>query len=670
MPVRVVSLAGHSGAGKTTLAEALLFRSGAISRAGRVEDGTAHSDHTEAEKAHGFSIQTGVLRLNHAGTDLTVLDTPGYADFVREIRGGIRAADSAAVVVSALGGVEVGTERVWATADRFEMPRLVVVNKMDRERADFFAVLADLRASLKGPVAAAWLPLGQGAEFAGVVNVLTGEASPPQALPPALSAPLREAREALTDAIVETDNDLMARYLEGEEVGPEELQAAFWRAVHAGTLYPVLPVSALSGVGIDVLLDLMVQGLRSARERGPLTGVDGQTREPLPDAPFSARVWRVSVDPFVGKLAYIRVWSGTLRPGDPVRNTTQGTDVRPMHLYVPGGKDLTEVHELPAGSIGVLTKLPDLHAGDTLADPAQPIQYDPLWLPEPAHTLAIHPVTRADEDKLGAALARLREEDPTLLYSREPQTGEQLLSGMGDMHLGIAVEKLAALGVNVRTSTPRIPYRETIHAACEAQGKHKKQSGGHGQYGDCRIRIEPGEGFAFRSAVVGGAIPGKYIPSIEKGVQDAMQKGSLAGYPLQDVHVTVLDGSYHDVDSSDIAFRTAGSLALKNALDGARPGLLEPVYQLKVRAPASFTGDLISDLQTRRARVQGMDTSGTVITVTAIVPQAEVQTYSADLRSLTGDRGAFSVKAHGYQPVPDHLAKKIIEERKGELAGA
>ncbi|BBN95395.1 elongation factor G [Deinococcus grandis] len=670
MPHRIVSLAAHSGTGKTTLAEALLHRSGVISRMGRVEDGTTRSDHTDAEKAHGFSIQTGVLRLTHEGTDVTVLDTPGFADFVREIRGGIRAADSVLVLVSAVGGVEVGTERAWATADRFGMPRVVVVNRMDRERADFFTVLADVRASLKGPVAAACLPVGEGPDFRGVVNVLTGEVSPPQELPPTLTGALREARDALLDAIVETDDDLMGRYLEGEPIGDDELEAAYLRAVHAGTLYPVLPVSAVTGVGLDALLHLMVRGLRSARERGPLTGVDGQTREPTPDAPLSARVWRVSIDPFVGKVAYVRVWSGTLRPGDTLRNTSQDLDVRPMHLYVPNGKDLTEVPELPAGSIGVLTKLPDLHAGDTLADPAQPITYDPLWLPDPVHTVAIHPATRQDEDKLGAALAKLREEDSTLHYAREPQTGEQLLSGMGDMHLGIAVEKLAAQGVTVTTTPPRIPYRETIHAPAEAQGKHRKQSGGHGQYGDCRIRIEPGEGFAFRSAVVGGAIPGKYIPSIEKGVQDAMQRGALAGYPMQDVHVTVLDGSYHDVDSSDIAFRTAGSLALKNAVTGARPGLLEPVMQLRVRAPASFTGDLISDLQTRRARVQGMDPEGTVITVTALVPQAELQTYSADLRSLTGDRGAFSIKPHGYQAVPEPLARKIIEARQGELAGA
>ena len=381
-------------------------------------------------------------------------------------------------------------------------------------------------------------------------------------------------------------------------------------------------------------------------------------------------MWRSSVDPYVGKLAYIRVWSGTLKPGDTVLNTTHDIEVKPAHLYVMNGKDLQEVPELTAGMIGVITKIQDLHTGDTLADPKHPIKYDELWMPEPAHTVALHPATRQDEDKIGAAMQRLMEEDPTLHFSREPQTGEQLLSGMGDMHTTIAIEKLAALGVNVTTSVPQIPYRETIHATAEAQGKHKKQSGGHGQYGDCKIRIEHAEGYGFKSAVVGGAIPGKYIPSIEKGVQDALERGFLAGFPIQDVHVTVLDGSYHDVDSSDIAFRTAGSLALKNAMEKARPGLMEPVVLLKVRVPAQFAGDIIGDLQTRRARVQGMDPEGTVMVVSAVVPQAELQNYSADLRSLTGDRGAFSVKPQGYQDVPEHIAKKVIEERQKQMANA
>ncbi|ABF45748.1 translation elongation factor 2 (EF-2/EF-G) [Deinococcus geothermalis DSM 11300] len=660
-PVRVVSLAGHSGAGKTTLAEALLVASGALLRAGRVTEGTTQSDHTDAEKQHGFSITTGVLRLSQGGTDITLLDTPGYADFVREIRGGIRAADSVLMVVSAVSGVEVGTERVWATADRFEMPRLVVISKMDRERANFHAVLADLRASLRGPVAAAYLPVGEGPAFRGVVDVLTAA---PDELPGELRPALNEAREALVDAIVETDDDLMNRYLEGEAIGTEELRAALLRAVHAGRLYPVVPVSAETGVGVPELLNLMVVGLRSASERGVLTGVDGQTREPTPNAPASARVWRVSVDPFVGKLAYIRVWSGTIRPGDTLRNTTRGVDVKPAHLYVVSGKDLTEVSELRAGMIGVLTKIPELHTGDTLADPAHPIEYDPLVLPDPAHTVALFPKTRQDEDRLSSAIGRLLDEDPTLRFAREGQTGELLLSGMGDMHTTIAVEKLAALGVNVDTGVPQIPYRETIRAVSQAQGKHKKQSGGHGQYGDCHLRVEPREGFSFCSEVVGGAIPGKYLPSIEKGVQDAMQKGPLAGYPMQDVHVAVTHGSYHDVDSSDLAFRTAGALAFRNAVEGAKPVLLEPVMLLKVRAPAQFTGDLIGDLQTRRARVQGMDPAGTVITITAVVPQSELQTYSADLRSMTGDRGAFSVKPAGYQDLPEHLAKKVIEARK------
>lgn len=670
MAVRTVSVAAHSGTGKTTLTEALLHKSGAISRLGRVEDGTTQSDHTDEEKKHGFSITTGVLRLKHQGTDITVLDTPGYADFVREIRGAVRAADAALILVSGVSGVEVGTERVWATADRFEMPRIVAITKMDRERADFHTMLADVKSSLKGHTAALYLPIGEGPELSGVVNVLTGKASEGAEVPSSMRSVLKEAREGLVDAIVETDDDLMNRYLEGEEVGDDELQAALMKAIHSGALYPVLPVSAATGVGVPELLDLLVGGLRSASERGALTGLDGQTREPSPDAPFSARVWRTSVDPFVGKLAYIRVWSGTLKAGDTVKNTTQDIEIKPAHLYVMNGKDLTEVPELTAGMIGVITKVQDLHTGDTIADPAHPIQYDALWLPEPAHTVALHPVTRQDEDKIGTAMSRLVEEDPTLHFTREAQTGEQLLSGMGDMHTTIAIEKLAALGVNVTTTPPQIPYRETIHATAEAQGKHKKQSGGHGQYGDCKIRIEHGEGYGFKSAVVGGAIPSKYIPSIEKGIQDAMQRGTLAGYPIQDLHVTVLDGSYHDVDSSDIAFRTAGSLALKNALENAKPGLMEPVVLLKVRAPSQFTGDIIGDLQTRRARVQGMEPEGTVITISAVVPQAELQNYSADLRSITGDRGAFSVKPLGYQDVPDHIAKKVIEERRAQLANA
>ncbi|ADV66574.1 elongation factor G [Deinococcus maricopensis] len=674
MPVRNVSIAAHSGVGKTTLTEALLHTSGAVSRMGRVEDGSTVSDHTDAEKAHAFSVSTGVVTLNHGGTTLTLLDTPGFADFVREIRGGIRAADATLIVVSAVSGVEVGTERVWATADRFNMPRLIAVNMMDRDRADFYAVLADIRATLQGPSVATHLPIGSGGTFTGIVDLLTRRAHTPDgesAAPASMTELIEEYRAPLIDAIVETDDALVERYLNEEAISDDDLHAAYLRAVHAGTLYPVMPISAAREIGIRPLLNALITGVRSARERGPLMGTDGQTREPTPDAPFSARVWRTVMDPYVGRIAYIRVWSGTLKPGQALRNTTHGADLKPAHLYTLHGNALTEVPELTAGMIGALTKLGDLHTGDTLADPAHPITYDPLVLPDPVVTRAIHPYSRQDDDKLTPALTKLLEEDPTLHFQRHPETGDLLLSGMGELHLDIAVEKLAALGVNVTTSTPRIPYRETIRAASAAQGKHKKQSGGHGQYGDVHLKIEPTtEPYEFTSAVVGGTIPTKYIPSIEKGVQDALARGTLAGYPVQNVKVTVTHGSHHDVDSSDIAFRTAGALAFRNAMQGARPALLEPVLQLRVRAPAQYTGDLISDLQTRRARVQGMDPEGTVITLTAVVPQSELQTYSADLRSLTAGRGAFSIKPHGYQEAPAHIVEKVIAQRQRETANA
>ncbi|MFC4452193.1 elongation factor G [Deinococcus sonorensis] len=671
MPVRNVSVAAHSSAGKTTLTEALLHVSGAVSRPGSVDDGTSVSDHTEAERARGFSIQSSVVQLRLGETVVNLLDTPGYADFVREIRGAIRAADSVLVLVSAVSGVEVGTERVWATADRFNMPRIVLMSKMDRERADFYAVLSDIRASLKGPCVAASLPIGQEAQFEGVVDLLTRRAirdgQPDGPVPDDLTGLVETYRTQLIEAIVETDDALVERYLEGETLDDQELRAAYLRAVHAGLLYPVLPVSAVRQIGLAPLTTLMVDGLRSPEERGPLTGQDGQKREPTPDAPFSARVWRTSVDPYLGRVAYLRVWSGRLHAGDTLLNSTIRLEVRPAHLYTVNGKDLTEVSELSAGMLGAITRV-EAHTGDTLCDPAAPIQYDPLILPDPVHTVALHPRTRQDEDRLSAAMQRLLEEDPTLRYDHDPDTGELTLSGMGDLHLDIAVQKLAALGVALDTSTPKIAYRETLRGTAQAQGKHKKQSGGHGQYGDCTVRLEPSAAYTFGSEVVGGAIPGKYLPAIEKGVQEAMRRGVLAGYPVQGVRVAVLTGSYHEVDSSEQAFRMAGALAFRAAAQQARPVLQEPVMTLRVRVPAQYTGDIISDLQTRRARVQGMEPEGTVIVISAAVPQAEVQAYSAALRSMTGDRGAYSLKFSGYQDVPQALAERIIAERQRELA--
>ncbi|AFZ68345.1 elongation factor G [Deinococcus peraridilitoris] len=676
MRVRNVSVVGHSGVGKTSLTEALLFRTGAIKRLGHVEDGTTASDHTEAERRRGISISTSVERVEFDQTTINLLDAPGYADFVREIRGAIRAADSSLVLLSAVSGVEVGTERVWATLDNFNMPRIVVVNKMDRERADFFTALADVRSSLKGPSAAAYLPIGQEHDFRGVVDLLgrrayvfTDGQSSEMDVPSGLTDVVEEYRAQLVEAIIETDDELTERYLSDETIDDETLHDVFLRAVHGGLLYPVLPLSATKLIGVECLLKLMARGLRSPEERGALTGINGEKREPRREAPASARVWRTSIDPFVGKIAFVRVWSGVLRPGETLRNTTHGVDVRPAHLYTLNGKELVEVSELEAGTIGAITKMSDLHTGDSLADPAQPIDYGALQLPDPVVSAAIHALTRSDEDKLGNAITKLLEEDPTWRFERSVETGETLLSGMGDTHLEIAVEKLAQLGVNVRATVPKIPYRETVRAVGEAQGKHKKQSGGHGQYGDCWLRLSPtGEDFEFASEVVGGVVPGKYIPSIEKGVLEARQKGVVAGYPVQNVRVVVYGGSYHEVDSSDIAFKTAAGIAFRAAMEKARPCLLEPVMLLRVRVPSQYTGDVIGDLQTRRARVQGMDPEGTVITISALVPLAEIQQYSAALRSMTGDRGAYSLKPSGYAEVPAHLTEAIIQARKAEMA--
>ncbi|MBB6099811.1 elongation factor G [Deinobacterium chartae] len=663
-----VSVVGHSSAGKTSLVEALLHRAGAISRPGRVEDGNTQSDFSPLEQRRKMSVQASVLPLAWQGSELLLLDAPGFADFAGEIRGALRAADNTLVVVSAVAGVEVGTERVWATAEDFGMPRIIAVNKTDRERADFHTVLEELRSTLSGAIVATHLPRGEAAAFGGVVDVLSGRSSDGSALPIDLEELLETERARLVECVVETDEALLERFLADEVISEEELRAALLAAVRAGQVFPVLPVSAFSEVGVGELLDLMVSGLREAASRPPLTAVDGQTRDPDPTAPFSARVWRSSTDPFLGKVAYLRVWSGSLKPGQPVLNARRGVSFTPAHLYVMRGKDLVEVPELRAGDIAALTKLSEVGIGDTLCDPAHPLDYGPMKLPEPTSELALHPKSRADEDKLATQLARLLEDDLTLRFERRAETGEMVLAGLGDLHLEIATDKLALLGVNVETSLPKIPYRETVRGTARAQGKHKKQSGGHGQYGDCWLRVEPAQGFAFASEVVGGAIPSKFIPSIQKGVEESLARGVLAGFPVQDVRVVVYDGSYHEVDSSDIAFKTAAGIAFREAMAQAKPTLLEPVVQLRVYVPERCTGDVISDLQTRRARVQGIESSGPLSVITATVPLAEVQAYSPQLRSISSGRGAYSLKPAGYEEVPRNLQAGIIASRQLETA--
>jgi elongation factor G len=663
--VRNVSVVGHNGAGKTSLVEGLLFKAGARDRLGRVEDGTTASDHTETEKKRGMSVATSVLNLSWQETSLNLLDAPGYADFVGEIRGAMRAADSSLIVVSATSGVSVGTERVWKTADEFNMPRIVVVNKLDREHSDFFGALHSVHDTLSAQAVASHIPIGSESNFRGVIDLLSDKAYvynngklEVQEIPEALAESTRAHRTKLIEAIVETNEGLMEQYLSDEPLEDEAIKNAFLEAVHHGELFPVLPVSSSSLVGLEPLLNLMVEALRAPAERPEVVGIDGQTRAPNVNAPFSARVWRTAIDPFV-------------RPGDTVRNSHSDKDFKPAHLYTLRGKELIEVPALEAGMIGAITKVPDLHTGDTLCDPNNQIDFGPLELPTAISSLAIHAATRSDEDKLGTALGKLLEEDPTLHLTRNTETAESLLSGMGHTHLEIAVEKLGLYGVNITSSLPKIPYRETVLASAQAQGKFKRQSGGHGQYGDCWLRIEPSHAeFEFVSEVIGGVVPTKYIPSIEKGVEEARHHGALAGYPLQNIKVVVYDGSYHDVDSSDMAFKTAGSIGLRNAAEKAKPALLEPVMLVKVRVPERYTGDILGDLNTRRAKVQGMEPEGGVTVISALVPLAEVQNYSPELHSLTSGRGVYSIKFDSYAQVPALQAEKIINSRKAELAHA
>jgi elongation factor G len=676
MRVRNVAVVGHNGAGKTSLVEAMLFRTGYKDRLGRVEDGTTASDHLEAEKRRGMSIATSVLNVTWQDTQINLLDTPGYADFVGEIRGALRAADSALVVVNATAGVAVGTERTWNTAEEFGLPRVIAITKLDREHASFFGALASVQDTLSPHAVAVFIPIGTENNFRGVIDLLTDKAYTylngkleVSSIPDALAESARAQRTKLLEAIVETNEELMEMYLADVPIPDDRLHQAFLDAVHRAEIFPVIPVSGTGLIAIEPLLELLRGCLRAPEERRPVIGTDGEERECSPTAPLSARVWRVAIDPFVGKVAYLRTWSGTLHAGDTVHNSHTDKDFRPAHLYILVGKDLKEVSVLEAGMIGAITKIPDLHTGDTICDPNNPIDFGVLELPEPMTSIAIHAATRSDEDKLGTAIGKLLEEDPTLHLVRNTETLESLLEGMGHTHLEVAVEKLSIMGVNVKATTPKIAYRETVRAVASAQGKFKKQSGGHGQYGDCWLRLEPSlEDFEFKSEVVGGTIPTKYIPSVEKGVEEARHHGILAGFLVQNIKAVVFEGSYHDVDSSDIAFKQAGIIAFKAAMEKAKPSLLEPVMLLKVRVPERYTGEILGDLNSRRAKVQGMDPDGAVTIISALVPLVEIQNYSPDLHSLTGGRGAYSLKFDHYADVPALASEKIIAARKLETA--
>ena len=680
--IRNVLLVGHGGSGKTSLLEAMLFTTGAITRMGTVEDGNTVSDHDPDEQKRGISVSLSMAPVEWKDTKINVLDTPGTADFVGDLRSAIRAADAVIVVVSAVDGVEVQTEYAWELAVDEGLPRAIFVNKLDRERADFQQTLDQLVASFGNQVAPFELPIGQEHEFAGIADLLhekadrypDGPIAEESDWPDDLHAMADPAREKLIEAVAESDDALIERYLEEGTLPEADIVHGAKDGFARARLAPVIVGSATKAIGIDRLLDFLVEEFPSPLDRAPITvhgsskgGGGDAERTCNPDGPLTAFVFKTLSDPFVGHITMFRVFSGRMRPDTTVHNAVQGTDERIGQLFTLVGKEHDGVPEVPAGDIGAVAKLQHAHTGDTFSTKDEPVQLPAVEIPEPLLAYAIAPKTKGDEDKLATGLARLREEDPSFRVARNEETHETVIYGMGEAHLGVQIERLARkFGVGVEHAPAKIAYRETFRGKAKGHGRHVKQSGGHGQYAICEIEVEPlprGEGFVFDDKIFGGAIPHQFIPSVEKGVVRTMAEGVVSGNPMVDVKVTLVDGKFHSVDSSDMAFQIAGSIAIKEAAEATGVSLLEPIAQLSVVVPDAFTGDVMGDLNSKRGKIQGMEQAGGgKQRINALVPQSEVARYVIDLRSMTGGRGAFSMAFSHYEEMPAHLAEKVIAE--------
>ena len=678
--MRNVVLLSHSGAGKTSLAEAMLFNSGAINRLGKVDQGSTTSDYDPDEIKRQTSIYLALLPCDWQGFKVNTIDTPGYADFVAEVKSAVRVADGAVIVVCAASGVEVGTELGWGYADEQEIPRLIFVNKMDRENADFFRVMEEIRANFGNKCVPIEIPIGAQDDFQGVVDLIRMKSySGPQwqegEIPDSLKERAGEFREKLVEAVAETDDDLIAKYLEGEGLTEEEIVQGLRAGATGGQVVPVLAGSAGRNLGAARLLDAICHYLPSPLDREHLTAVNPTTKQEEtidadPTGPLAALVFKTSADPYVGKLTYFRVYNGTIYSDSTVWNSTRERQERIGQLYVLRGKNQEPVPNLIAGDIGAVAKLAETTTGDTVCGRDHPLIMPTIEFPQPTISFAVHPKTKADLDKLGSSLTRLVEEDPSLQVHRDGDTLETVLSGVGDAQLEVAAEKmLRKFGVNVIMETPKVPYKETVAISTKAEYKHKKQTGGHGQYGHVFLEVEPkprGEGYEFSNRIVGGVVPKNYIPSVEKGVVEGLQGGVLAGYPVVDIKVTLYDGSYHTVDSSDIAFKIAGSHAVRKGLSQAQPVLLEPVMNMRIMVPEGYTGDIISDLNGKRAKVLGMNPLGGLNLIEAQAPLAEVQRYAIDIRAMTQGRGSFQMELSHYEEVPAHIVQRISAE--GEKA--
>jgi len=675
--IRNVVLLSHSGAGKTSAAEAMLFTAGAIKRLGKTDDGTTTSDYEPDEVKRQISINLSILPCQWQDTKINLLDTPGYADFIGEVKAAIKVAEGAVIMVCAASGVEVGTEQAWGYCEQDALPHLIFINKMDRENADFNKTVGQLQAKFGPRCLPVQLPIGAQDKFEGVVDLLTmkaytGTEGKEAELPAALKSQADSYREKLIEAAAEADDKLIEKYLEGGELSQEELSKGLRQAVISGKVVPIFTGSALKNIGFKLFLDAISGFLPSAKERKVVTITDStkSTVEPSADAPLAALVFKTSADPYVGKLTYFRVYNGAINSNSQVWNANHKGIERIGQLFILRGKNQEPVAHLGAGDIGAVAKLALTNTGDTLSSQDKPIKIAPVEFPEPAFSLGVHPKTKTDVDKLGAALTRMVEEDLTLRVRRDTDTNETVISGMGESHLEVAAEKMQRkFGVGVTLETPRVPYKETITAGAKAEYKHKKQTGGHGQYGHVLLELEPlprGSGNEFANKVVGGSIPRNYIPAVEKGVNEAFKEGVLARYPVTDLRATVYDGSFHPVDSSEICFKIAGAGAMKKGLAEGQPILLEPIMNITVTVPEEFTGDIIGDLNTKRARVQGMNPGGGINVIEAQVPLAEVLRYAIDLKSITQGRGSYKVEFSHYEEVPAHVSQKITAEREAE----
>jgi elongation factor G len=681
--IRNVTLIGHRGSGKTSLHEALLFEAGAVNRLGTVEAGSTVSDHAEDERERQMSIDVSLASFEHDGREINLLDTPGEPSFVADAIASLRVADAAVVVVNGVGGVEVGTERLWRRADEEGLARLLFVNMLDRERADFLIALDALKAAFGPHVVATEIPIGAEQDLRGVVDLIDmraflyegeGRGGAVEAeIPEELQGQAEEYREKLMEEVAEVSDELMERYLEGEKIAHEETVEALKRGVTAGRIFPVTCGSAARNLGADRLLEALVEDLPSPAMRGSLSGLGAGEEavqiEPEDEEGLVAYVFKTLADPYAGRINLFRVYRGTIRSDSQVLNAGRRQKERIGQLGRLVGKELESVSELGAGDIGAVAKLKETRAGDVLCEREEAVHFAPLDLPAPVMAFAYETRAKGEEDKAASAVRRLTEEDPTLDVHRDPQTGEQIIAGLTKVHVEVTVERMKSrFGVEVELHPPRVPYRESIRRPAAAHARYKKQSGGRGQFADCKIEIEPAEegtGLEFVNRIKGAAIPGGFIPAVEKGVVEAMRHGTVAGYPVKDVRVLLVDGKHHDVDSSEMAFKVAGSMAFRQAMEEADPVLLEPIVRLTVSCPDEIVGDVIGDLNSRRGHPLGMEPKGTSTEVRAEVPMAEVLDYAPDLRAISHGRADFAMDFERYDEVPPQLQSRLVVEAQG-----